>query len=360
MARLSVDEIRVLRRVLKDVCAERREYYFEPPAFLTRLLVELLKDPRDRPILFLFFNIIVLTLPGAALVFLAESHVIGFCFWLANVVFFQERFIVGLHYHSHRGLFKSDRLNAAVAGLLSPFFGMPSGLYCLHHIVMHHVENNRAGWDLSSTEEYQRDNLLHFLVYWARFVCLVWFELPLYAMRRGRFGFAIGSLLIVVCFWAIARVLCSLNPCAAFWLYLFPTFVNSLLLMWGNWCQHIFVDPANPRSNYHLAYNVINDSCNQRAFNDGYHIEHHANSRKHWSELPSSFLENIGRYAKEDAIVFEGIDPMKVGFLVFSGRYDLLAQHLVQFRKSPRSVVEVEAFLRSRLVPVGDTPRVHK
>ena len=352
MGHVAMGWINGRRLLVRDVHAKRKEYYFEPPAFLTQFFMGFMKDPRDLPILFLFFNIAVLTLPGSVLVFWAESHVVGFGFWLANVLLFQERFLIALHYHSHRGLFKSTRLNAAVGALLSPFFGMPSGLYSLHHVVMHHVENNLDGWDLSSTERYQRDSALHFAIYWARFVCLVWLELPLYALRRGRVRLAVNALVAVVCFWAVARALCVFNPRAAFWLYLFPTFFNSLLLMWGNWCQHFFVDPKRPRSNYHLAYNVINDECNQRAFNDGYHIEHHANSRKHWSELPTSFIENLNRYAEEDAILFEGLDPMKVGCLVFSGRYDLLAKHLVQFRNPPRSVVEVEAFLRSRLVPV--------
>lgn len=47
--------------------------------------------------------------------------------------------------------------------MLAPLFGLPSGLYNLHHVVMHHVEGNASAHDLSSTEPYQRDNFLHFL-----------------------------------------------------------------------------------------------------------------------------------------------------------------------------------------------------
>lgn len=45
---------------------------------------------------------------------------------------------------------------------LAPLFGLPSGAYRLHHVVMHHIEDNAAGWDLSATEGFQRDSLAHF------------------------------------------------------------------------------------------------------------------------------------------------------------------------------------------------------
>lgn len=54
-------------------------------------------------------------------------------------------------------------LNSMAAHFLAPLYGVPSGLYSLHHMVMHHAEGNRAAYDLSSTEPYQRDNLLHFM-----------------------------------------------------------------------------------------------------------------------------------------------------------------------------------------------------
>lgn len=104
-------------------------------------------------------------------------------------------------------------LNSITSLLLTPFFGIPSGVYKLHHRIMHHVvsslqhlvlvlhlqnvvgvntpkmepvsffpimclseestlilrricmqEDNGAPRDLSSTEPYQRDSILHFLL----------------------------------------------------------------------------------------------------------------------------------------------------------------------------------------------------
>jgi fatty acid desaturase len=259
-----------------------------------------------------------------------------------------------MHFYSHRAVFKNAWLNSCVLTVLSPFFGVPCGLYYLHHVVMHHVEDNHAGRDLSSTEPYQRDSLLHFGLYWLRFVALVWFELPAYALRTRRYGLAFFSAWCTCAGAALVGTLLQADAYwhGAVWLFVMPTLLNSLLLMLGNWSQHIFIDPDAPRSDYHLTYNVINSACNQRTFNDGYHTEHHLNSRKHWSELPSSFMSNLQRYAEEDAIVFKDTDFISIGCLVFRQRYDLLARHYVQLRHPPRSVQEIEAKLRACLRPV--------
>lgn len=55
-------------------------------------------------------------------------------------------------------------LNNVAPYALAPLFGVPSGAYRLHHVVMHHTEDNAAGWDLSATEGFQRDNPAHFVM----------------------------------------------------------------------------------------------------------------------------------------------------------------------------------------------------
>ncbi len=294
-----------------DIGARRREYFVPPPFLLRPVVHLLLKDARDAPLLYMLSNVVGFTLPFAYMAFCAQSHVFGFVYWLCNTLLFQERFILGMHYFAHRGLFRIPGLDAAFAFCMTPFFGLPGGLYHLHHVVMHHVENNLDGWDLSSTERFQRDSLLHFLTYWARFLVLIWFELPMYALRRNRYILGAQCAGAVSAFFVTLYYLYQSNPVGTMWVFAFPTLANSFLLMLGNWCQHMFIDPDKPRCNYHLAFNVINHPCNQRSFNDGYHVEHHVNSRKHWSELPASFMANIERYRLEDAIVFQGLDNLQ-------------------------------------------------
>ena len=64
-------------------------------------------------------------------------------------------------------------------------------------------------------------------------------------------------------------------------------------------CQHIFIDPSQPNTASGMAYNCLACLDNAITFNDGYHIQHHLNSKTHWSELPSRFLASIEEHRHE-------------------------------------------------------------
>ncbi len=64
--------------------------------------------------------------------------------------------------------------------------------------------------------------------------------------------------------------------------------------------QHVFVDPAHPDDAYRSTYNCIAAADNQRTYNDGYHIQHHLNSRLHWSAMPQRFLDTLAEHEEHD------------------------------------------------------------
>jgi len=330
-----------------DLTALRREYLFSTPFHVERFLT----DGRDAPLAYLMFNMCLLSLPAAVCVVWLNSHWVGPLYWAVNALVFQERFLLGLHFFSHRRLFKNDALNQALALVLPPLFGLPWGVYRIHHVLMHHSGNNGAGMDLSSTEPYQRDSFLQFLCYWLRFLFGIWVELPYNSFARGELAGAKHAAVCIVSYWASVLCLYPLAPHGVFWVLMWPLIPTSFALMLGNWCQHMFITPGKNRSNYHLAYNVINTPSNQRSFNDGYHAEHHVKGTLHWSELPANFMRNIDRYREEDAVVFQGTDFIAVGALVFLGRYDKLAKALYPVRRV-RSASETEQFLKERLKPI--------
>ena len=89
-----------------DINAARREYYFSPPAWLAERLLTLLADPRDAPILWLFLNVSVTTVPAAAAMFAlgVSSHLLGAAYLAANYAIFLQRFLLALHCVEHRKL----------------------------------------------------------------------------------------------------------------------------------------------------------------------------------------------------------------------------------------------------------------
>lgn len=341
------------------------EYVFRTPVLATALS-GLLVDKRDMPMLCLQLNILEYLIAGVGLVYyinmmenpppLYVRNLVGLLYVVGNTLLFQERFILMLHYQSHRPIFirKFDFLNAYVNWVLTPFYGIPSGVYKLHHVVMHHVENNHE-LDISSTENYQRDSLAAFLVYYLRFALMIYAELPIYCIKTKRYQWLRRILLGVSSWAATVTVLAKfVNFWATFWVLIIPVFICFLALSFGNWSQHIFVDPTRPENNYALTYNCIDTFVNRRTFNDGYHVIHHYNARMHWSELPEHFHSETAqqKHIAEGALTFRGIHFFDVGIYVFSGRLHKLAEHYVHLgpKETAPTVNEVAEKMASWLV----------
>jgi hypothetical protein len=164
-----------------------------------------------------------------------------------------------MHQHIHmQGILNKrfslfDRLFPYVT---DPLMGHTWNSYYYHHVKHHHEEGNGPD-DLSSTVQYQRDDVWHFLHYVGRFFFLIWFELPLYFIRKGRVAFAVR-----VTFWDVLNYTClyflyCFNPRPTIFVFLIPFLLLRLGLMVGNWGQHAFVDNEEPDSDYRSSITLI-------------------------------------------------------------------------------------------------------
>lgn len=125
---------------------------------------------------------------------------------------------------------------------MCPFIGIPPGMYRLHHVVMHHIENNVFDDDMSSTEPYQRDSFFQFLHYFYKYwTCLI--TLPIYAIKKGRYEMAVTGFLGA--FGWMTMIAIGLHYHYLWTLYTFalPALFAGFMMMIGNFSQHIFVDP---------------------------------------------------------------------------------------------------------------------
>ena len=72
--------------------------------------------------------------------------------------------------------------------------------------------------------------------YWLRHGVAVWGELPLYAVRKGRFNAAAQCLAAEAAYCCMLAALWRLNAVATLWVFLLPFVISSFALMFGNWC----------------------------------------------------------------------------------------------------------------------------
>jgi len=218
-------------------------------------------------------------------------------------------------------------------------------------------------YDVSSTMIYQRNSVFHFLCYWFRFTFAIWFQLPYYAWRRRRYNLLIKNAVAQNTFLIMLYFLYQWKPVATFYIFIAPFFVTSILLMLGNWCQHILVDPKRYDDSYALTYNLINTPMNKLTYNDGYHIVHHLQSQLHWSKLPEYFLKNKDKFIQNNSLTFKELDYLGIGILLFTGRYEELAKYYVHLgppetRKSDKELAEqFKEWLKPIPAPPADDSR---
>ena len=321
------------------------------PNVFQRFGLSLINDERDLPFLGLMVRFVGVMFPFAAYLFMPGR----FRWWLGGVYtallfgFFFAPCILMLHNTSHRVLFKPAYrlLNHVIPWVLCPFYGQPPEGYFGHHMGMHHPENNLED-DLSTTMPYDRDKFFHFLRYWTLFMATTLVMLTRYLIRHGRKKLAYKAVIGEVSYWTLCAIGLRLNPLPTLIVFVIPFVMARFLMMWGNWGQHAFIDPSQPANPLLNSITCINVRYNQQAFNDGYHIGHHVKANRHWTDMPADLEQNAEQYAREGAVVFQGLDFFMVSLFLFLKRYDWLADHFVELRAEPRSREQIIEFLKSR------------
>jgi hypothetical protein len=198
------------------------------------------------------------SLPSAAFLFWRFSWLHGLLHFVMQVSY-MGTYTLMMHQHIHmRGILRKRFaiFDTLFPYITDPLMGHTWNSYYYHHVKHHHVEGNGPD-DLSSTVRYQRDNVFHFLHYTARFFFLVWLDLPLYFVRKGKAALAAKAAFWELSWYALLYTLYSISPKATFVVFLLPLLLLRSGLMLGNWGQHAFVDHDEPDSDYRSSITLI-------------------------------------------------------------------------------------------------------
>ena len=219
---------------LMDINCIRREAAVRLPLKIEKYLSSIfIHDPRDSIMLSLIVNICCTTVPLNVYLFFNPSHLLGLMTIGFTLFMYLQRFILMMHYAEHRKLFSKPYHPIGqyfLSGFLCCFFGIPPGMYRLHHVVMHHIENNVFHEDLSSTEGYQRDNFFHFLIYYFRYFTHM-ILLPYYAIRKKRYQMAMISIASIFTYLSLFVIGLKRNPIFTIWFGILPMFITGFAMV---------------------------------------------------------------------------------------------------------------------------------
>lgn len=335
-----------------------------PRTTLDRFFLRLIRDPRDLPFIYMTIKVAVLMVPLAVLLYMPFVTgwlwaLLAIVYFYLNNVTFKGPFGLMMHCTTHRTLYKKEygALNYIIPWFLAPFFGQSPETYRAHHVGMHHTENNLEE-DESSTMPYQRDSVRGFLHYYLRFLFTGIYTLAAYLFRKKRNKLMVGVIRGEFMFLAFCLAMCFVNLPATLIVFIIPFLIFRLVAMAGNWVQHTFICPDDPGNHFKNSITCINVKFNQRCWNDGYHISHHIDPTMHWTEHPVYFREHLDDFAKNEAVVFAGLNYMDVFFKLMKKRYDLLADHFVDIDGRYANDADVIAFLKRRTAPIATTTPV--
>jgi hypothetical protein len=310
-----------------------------------------INDPRDLPFIYLLTSIHLAVIPVAILLYTPLLE--GWYWWLAYIPYFyvsqlyyKGRFGLMLHCISHRKLFRKKYTwlyHWTIWGVC-PFFGHTPETYFVHHMGMHHVENNMMD-DASSTLPYQRDSFGNFLRYYLTFFFLGFRDTFMYLFNRKRKKMYVRLTYGELSFFLFCILMCFVNFKATLFIFIIPFVFARFVMMVGNWAQHAFVDPADPEEN---TINCINTKYNKTCWNDGYHAVHHMRPALHYTEIPVEFLKHKDEFAQNRIFVFDGIHYLHIFLWLMTKRYDKLASNLVNINNTFSSDEEAIALMKAR------------
>ncbi|WP_114781221.1 fatty acid desaturase family protein [Botryobacter ruber] len=333
---------------------------FNPPAqysAVDRFFLSLIRDERDLPFIYLTLKITLTMLPlGILLYFPLQNGVwwgVAAAYFFLNNFVYKGSFGLMLHCTSHRRFFKQkyDYLNLYLPWVVGPFFGQTPETYFSHHMGMHHVENNLED-DLSTTMYYRRDSFRGFMRYFGSFLFLGFAYLLKYFNVRRIFKLRNKVLRGETIFFAMCILLSLVNWPATVMVFILPFLISRLIMMLGNWAQHSFVDYNDPGNCYKNSVTCINTKYNHKCWNDGYHIDHHLQPSLHWTKYPEHFREHLDEFAKNKALVFEGIHWLHIWLYLMTKNYNKLAAHLVNINNTFASEEEAILLMKARTAPM--------
>lgn len=263
------------------------------------------------------FNAGVLLAYAAAFTVWLNAEAAGIDSWLERIAFaLPAAFLLGwisgvnvgvnYHNHTHRPIFRNERLGRWHAHLWTFTGGWPAFFWQHAHVTVHHANllDEDADWTLPRRRADGRFESLYayVLLHWPwRYAKHLARD---FASNRGGPWVrrrALKDLGVFLVLWSIPWFI---DPVMALFLWLLPQWIaNGVTMGSGMYVQHAGCVRKCEERPFSHSNEFLSRFFNLTMFNIGYHVEHHDYPQVHWSALPAFHAKLRGRLVEHGAHV---------------------------------------------------------
>lgn len=238
------------KNLVEHLKINRREHLFTYPKFFEDWCVNNILYKNDRINMNHIYVLSQVTMTSGLAIFAAfyygskaslsnpYVHLLGIAYVVTHFLVWAKSFILSMHYTVHTPIFVKKGpfsiLNYYASYILCITFGIAPGQFFLHHVVMHHKEENLFPSDISSTEIYDRSKRSHLFLYVARYLFGVYVELPYYAFIKKRYDLLQWAIVGLSIYFLALKQLYDMFPAPTLYCFIIPMLIVAYALMEGN------------------------------------------------------------------------------------------------------------------------------
>jgi len=242
---------------------------------------------------------------------------------------------LGLHYAAHKYLSDEPLFRLPFLGFFNQFVicameGWVPLFWPIHHVMMHHVEDNNEH-DRQSVTHFRRC-FVNYLIFLYEMPIQWYFRVPTYFWRKGDVKTCLVAVVSELIYVGFGIALSFYDFRVAVMLFWFP----HVQRIWGNsiveYGQHSLVNPDDPKKVWNNSYVCLRPKVSGHEFesemqnyDDRYHMLHHSHPNARAEEHHAMWTNGFGAKMPADSLVFN-CTVREFLVWVITEKFDLLAK----------------------------------